>query len=568
MSVTRLLVELIGHVVLLLWGARMVQTGIVRAFGSDLRRLLGKGLSNRLVALLSGMVVTALLQSSTATALMVTSFAAGGLVALVPALAVMLGANVGTALIVKALTFDVAWISPILLIAGYAAFKRGGAGGHRGGTKNSRVQNIGRVCMGLGLMLLALRLLVESMQPAEAAPLLRQLLGVLTGEPLLDVILAAALTFAAHSSVAVVLMIVPLAATGVVTPVAAFALVLGANLGSTIPPVLAAGSDPAARRLPLGNLAFRALGCLVALPLLHPLADLFARLTPYPGAQAVDFHIGFNLVLAVALVGLLDPAAKLLTRLLPAAATPDDPARPRYLNEAALDTPYLALSNAARETLRMGDLIEAMLRRFLEGITANDRGAIDDVVRLGKARDRLEDAVRTYMARISAEDMTERDAVRRQEILDFVVNLGHAGGIVERSLTELARRKAKRQVSFTAEDRADLAAFHANVLEDLRLALSTFMAEDPRGARQLLDAKRRLSELERTATRAHLARLEPSRPDALEGSSLHLAALRDLKRINSHLSAIGYAVLEQGPDPAHAGPEPDMADPAPGRDDG
>ena len=543
MSATRLLIELIGHVVLLLWGARMVQTGIVRAFGSDLRRLLGMGLRNRFAALLAGIGVTALLQSSTATALMVTSFAAGGLVALVPGMAVMLGANIGTALIVKVLTFDVSWVSPILLTAGYAAFKRGG----REGSKQARVQNIGRVGMGLGLMLLALRLLVEAMQPAEAAPLLRALLQALTAEPVLDIILAGGLTFAAHSSVAVMLMIVPLAAAGVVTPVAAFALVLGANLGSAIPPVLAAGSDPVARRLPLSNLIFRAAGCLLALPFLPWLADLFAQVTPFPGAQAVDFHIALNVALALALIGLLDPAARLLARLLPAADTPDDPARPLYLADNALETPYLALSNAARETLRMGDLVERMLTRFRDGVIANDRPAIEEIARLGRALDGLQDAVKTYLARIGADEMAGQDAKRLREILDFAVNLGHAGDIVERNLAELARRKAKRQLSFAAADQTDLVAFHARVLDDLRLAVSTFMAEDPRGARELIGAKRRLSELERAATRDHLARLVPNRPDALETSSLHLAALRDLKRINSHLSAIGYTVLEQVP---------------------
>lgn len=549
MSVTRLIVELIGHVVLLLWGARMVQTGIVRAFGSDLRRLLARGLRNRFVALLAGIGVTALLQSSTATALMVTSFAADGLVALVPGLAVMLGANIGTALIVKALTFDISWASAFLLTVGYIAFKRGG----REGAKNARLQNIGRVGMGLGLMLLALRLLVESMQPADSAPLLRELLAALTAEPLIDILLAAALTFAAHSSVAVMLMIVPLAAAGVVTPVAAFAMVLGANLGSTLPPVLSAGGDPAARRLPMGNLVFRALGCLAALPFLPFLAELFGSFTPYPGAQVVDFHIAFNVVLAVLLILPLTQAAALLTRMLPAAAVADDPGQALHLGEAALETPYLALSNAAREVLRMGERLETMLKRVIEAITADDRGAIDEAERLGKALARLGETVVAYLTRIPTGELPERDAKRLRDTLDFVVNLGHAGNIAARNLVELARRKAKRQVGLIAADQADLIAFHAQVLDDLRLGLSTFLAEDPRGASRLLEAKRQLSELERAMARNHLARLEPQRPDALEASSYYLAALRDLKRINSHISTIGYVVLEEMPGDAEPG---------------
>ncbi len=546
MSATSLLIDLIGHVVLLLWGARMVQTGIVRAFGSDLRRLLGKGLRNPFLALAAGIGVTALLQSSTATALMVTSFAAGGLVSLVPGLAVMLGANIGTALVVKALTFDLAWLSPVALTAGYIAFKRGG----REGAKNGRLQNLGRVGMGLGLMLLALHMLVEAMQPAEAAPLLRALMQSLTAEPVFDIALAALLTFAAHSSVAVMLMIVPMAASGVVTPAAAFALVLGANLGSTIPPLIAAGSDPVARRLPLGNLLFRAIGCLAALPFLPALATQFARITPWPGAQAVDFHIAFNVVLAIPLVFLLQPAAALLTRLLPAAPVADDPGRPLYLQETAVETPYLALSNAAREALRMGDFVETMMRRYLDVITSGDRAAAEEAMRLGKPLDRLQDAIKTYLTRIPADDLAEQDRKRMRVILEFVVNLGHAGDILESSIGQIARRKAKQHFTPTAADQADLTAFHATLLEDMALALSTFIAEDPRGAHTLVAAKRRMSEQERVVTRDHLARLESERPGALEASALHLAALRDLKRINSHLAAVGYAVLEQAPSPS------------------
>jgi phosphate:Na+ symporter len=547
MSATRLLVELIGHVVLLLWGARMVQTGIVRAFGSDLRRFLGAGLANRFAALAAGIGVTALLQSSTATALMTTSFAAGGIVPLVPALAVMLGANVGTALIVKALTFDISWVSPVLLVAGYIAFKRAGSGA----VKRARLQHLGRVGMGLGLMLLALHLLGETMRPAEAAPVLRQLLGALTTEPVLDVLLATALTWAAHSSVAVMLMIVPLASAAVVSPAAALALVLGANLGSALPPVLAAaGGPPAGRRLPLGNLAARGLGALCTLPALPAIAGLLGPFAGDGGVLAVDFHIALNAVLAVALVGLLDPIAAALTRFLPDAPRSADPARPLYLDPAALETPYLALANAARETLRMGDIVELMLRSVIDGLVGSRRAGADEVARLGRALDRLTDEVKAYLARVAHETQTEADARRCQAILDFAVNLGHAGDIVERNLAESVRRKAKRQLSLGAEDAADLAAFHAAVLDDLRLALSTFMAEDPRGAQQLLDAKRRLSELERAAAHAHLARLDPARPDERETSALHLGALRDLKRINSHLASIGYAVLER------ADPEP------------
>src|SRR6201995_3347984 len=223
------LIDLAGTVALLLWGVRMVQTGVQRAFGPKLRLLLASALRNRFKAFLAGLGVTAILQSSTATGLMVTGFAAGGLVELVPALAVMLGANVGTTLIVQALSFDVSGLAPCLFLIGILMFRRSDV---------SRTPDLGRMAIGIGLMLLALHQLLDLITPYEDVPSLRLFLGAISTEPVLDLLLAAVLTWAAHSSVAVVLLAMSLASKGVVPPHAAFALVLGANLGTALNPVL------------------------------------------------------------------------------------------------------------------------------------------------------------------------------------------------------------------------------------------------------------------------------------------------------------------------------------------
>jgi phosphate:Na+ symporter len=360
-----------------------------------------------------------------------------------------------------------------------------------------------------------------------------------------DLAFAALLTWAAHSSVAVMLLLVSLAAGSVITPVAAIALVLGANLGGAIPPVLEASSaEPAARRLPLGNLTFRALGCVVALPFAHPLAEALWEIDPNPAASVINFHIVFNVTMAVVFVGLLDPAARLLTRALPdRQKKAEDVTQPLYLEEAVLDTPYLALTNASREALRMADLVDAMLRRLLQGVTANDPEALRELGRTGKALDRLQEALKAYLTQLGTDGLSEVDAKRHGHVLDFAVNLGHAGDIIERSLADAAARKAKRGFVLTKEDQADLRAFHGRVLDDLRLAGSTFMSEDPRSAKTLLDAKRQLNAIERATGRRHLGRLEAGSPSGLEGSTLHLAILRDLRRVNSHVSAIAYDVL-------------------------
>src|SRR5262245_14214425 len=304
MSVTFILLHLAGFVALLLWGMHMVHTGIVRAFGGNLRQLLASGLNNRFKAFLAGMGLTAVLQSSTTTALMATSFVAAGFITLIPALAVTLGANVGTTLIVQVLTFDVAALAPIFVLVGLIAFNRGG---------KTRTRDLGRVAIGIGLILLALHLIITTIEPVEKAQALRALFVLLASDPLIDVALAALLTWAAYSSVAVVLLVMTLAAQQIVAPAAALALVLGANIGNVIPQYLAAGTSAEARRLALGNLIVRGLGCLAAIPLLPWLTHVMASLEAAPARQVADFHSLFNLVLAAIFMPLLDPLAKLCT---------------------------------------------------------------------------------------------------------------------------------------------------------------------------------------------------------------------------------------------------------------
>ena len=346
------LLQLAGSVALLLWAIHMVQSGVQRAFGAKLRGFLGHALRNRFKAFLAGVGVTAILQSSTATGLMVTGFAAGGLVELVPALAVMLGANVGTTLIVQLLSFNVAELAPVLILVGVMMFRRASAG----------PRDFGRVLIGLGLMLMALQTFLNLLTPYEDVPSLRLLLGAIATQPVLDVILAAGLTWAAHSSVAVVLVIMSFAARGTVPPEAAFALVLGANLGTAINPVLegATGDDPAARRLPIGNLINRAIGVALALALLGPLSRLMVMIEPDNARAVADFHTAFNVLLAASFFPLLGPYALVLRRLLPARVNQSDPRRPMYLDPIARETPIVAIGGAVREALRLADVLERL----------------------------------------------------------------------------------------------------------------------------------------------------------------------------------------------------------------
>jgi phosphate:Na+ symporter len=428
---TLAVLDLMGAVALLLWGLHMVRTGILRAFAPDLRHLLSKAVSNRVTAFFAGLALTAVLQSSTATGLMTASFASEGLLGLVPALAIMLGANVGTTLIVQLFSFNIAAAAPVLFIVGILAFRAG---------PRTRIKDLGRVAIGFGLMLLALHILLDTLAPAENAESLRILLNSITNDPVLCIVIAAAITWAAHSSVATVLLFMSLAYSHFVTPAAVLALVLGANLGSAINPVIEAGrrDDLATYRLPVGNLLNRVVGILVVLPFLHPIADALSRLQPDASRMTAEFHIAFNVAMALVFIGLLDPLASLLEKLFPKRQAVNDPSAPRYLDERLLEAPSLALADAARETLRMGDAIETMLRDVMTALMTNNRALVANVSRMDNVVDRLDEAIKLYVTKLA------RGSRRAMEIISIAINLEHIGDIIDRNLCEVAAKKKRR----------------------------------------------------------------------------------------------------------------------------
>jgi phosphate:Na+ symporter len=531
------LLDLMGGVALLLWGLHMVHSGILRAFGPDLRLLLAKALNNRFSAFVAGLGLTALLQSSTATALITSSFTAEGLVSLVPALAIMLGANVGTTLIVQVLSFDISAAAPVLFVIGLVAFRSGA---------RSRIKDVGRVSIGLGLMLLALHILLGTLAPAENAPSVRVLMSAMTGDPVLCIIIGAVVTWAVHSSVASVLLVMSLAYAHFITPFAALALVLGANLGSAINPVFegARRDNPASYRLPLGNLANRLVGVLLVAPFLHPIAAELQAWQPHLAKLTAEFHIGFNIATAIIFIGLLDPMARLLKKLLPNRIRDADPSRPRYLDESALETPSLALADAARETLHMGDHVEVMLRKVMAAMMNNDRSLVDQVSKMDNSVDGLDEAIKLYVTKLTRGSLDEHEGHRAMEIISFTINLEHIGDIIDKNLNELAAKKIKRRFQFSPEGAEELSAFHKRTMDSLRMAFGVFMSGDVNEARKLLAEKAALRNTEIAATERHLDRLREGRPETIETTSLHLDVLRDLRRIHSHICSVAYPVLD------------------------
>ena len=533
------LLNLFAAIALLVWGTHIVRTGILRVYGEELRRVLATSVRNRFVAALAGLGVTGLVQSATATCLIASSFVGKSLITTAPGLAIMLGADVGSAFLAVVFSLDLSWLSPLLIFTGVVAFIS---------RPSTNVGRIGRVAIGLGLITLALSLIMSATRPLVQSPVVQSLLAAIPNEVLVELLVGAVLAVVAHSSLAIVLLVAALGATGVVTLPIALGLVLGANVGSGLLAMLAtAKSDNLTRRVPLGHAFFKLGGAVLAAACLPWVLPWLTELATHAGGAhkaVVLFHLGFNVCLAVIGLAFTAWVAAAADRLLPAPDAADQRGRPTYLDATALATPSLAISCAAREALHQADVVETMLRGMLPVMKDNDLELAEKLRHMDDSVDALYSAIKYYLTKLSREALSEREARRWTDIMSFTINMEQIGDITERVLQDIEDKKIRPNRSFSDAGMAEICHLHERLLVNMRLAMSVFLEANPRDAQRLLEEKAKFRDLEREYARTHLMRLQDHTVQSIETSSLHIDLISELKRINSHICSIAYPILE------------------------
>lgn len=529
------LLNLLSAVALLIWGTHIVRTGILRVYGSNLRRVLSQNMSKRPLAFIAGIVVTAMVQSSNATAMLVTSFVGQGLMTLTPALAIMLGADVGTALMARVLTFDLSWLSPLLIFLGVIFFLS---------RKQTRAGQLGRVGIGLGLIILALQLIVEAAAPITQAQGVKVLFASLTGDILLDALVGALFALISYSSLAAVLLTATLAGAELISLPVAIGLVIGANIGSGLLAFLSTSMQNAAgRQVALGSLLYKLIGLVLIIPVLDPLVHWMDTLSFSAQELVIGFHLIYNSLRCLIMLPTVTPMGRLCSWLLPERAETNGRAKPRHLDPAALGTPSLTLANAVRETLRVGDLIDNMLDA-MQGVLLGTHTAMTQQVRgLAEDVEALNNAIKLYLAQMPREDLSDQDSKRWAEIIELAINLKLASDLIERMLRKVQQQKTSQRREFSDVGLEELTGLHSQLLANLRLGLSVFLSADPESARQLLREKRRFRAQERRLAHAHVSRLQRKVLQSIETSALHLELIADMKRLNSLFCSSAYVVL-------------------------
>jgi phosphate:Na+ symporter len=531
------LLNLLSALAMLVWGTHLMRTGVLRIYGADLRRILSTSIKRRVFAFMAGIGVTSVVQSSNATSVIVCSFVAQGLINLGPALAIMLGADVGTALMAGVLSFDLSWLSPLLIFFGVIVHLS---------SKQKKTGQFGRIAIGLGFITLALQLIADATRPMTQMAGIEVLFSSLTGDVMLDALIGALIAMVTYSSIAAVLLAATLATSGVISLEVALCLVVGANLGSGMLGLLSASNHNAAgRRVALGSFLFRLAGAVMMLPFIGVLHVEVGRLIADTTKAVIAFHIAYNFVRSCLFLFLTEPMARFCTRCLPDSEESNAGIRPRYLDSAAINTPTLALSNAAREVLRMGEIIENMLAGLLIVVRNNDAARAREVRKLDDDVDKLYTDVKMYLARVSRQELDEGEIRRWTDIITLTINLEQSGDIIERIVTDVESKKILPKRDFSAAGMLEVMEMHARLVTSLQLGLSVFLNGDVKSAQRLLAEKESFRDLEREYAQTHLVRLAGETMQSIETSSLHLDIISDMKRLHSLFCSPAYPVLDK-----------------------
>lgn len=537
MQILAFLIQLSAAVILLLYSTRMVRTGVERAAGPSLRDLFRGSRRSVTLNVFAGALGAVLLQSSTAIALLVSSFAATGVMGVTGALAVVLGADLGTALVVQFLSLNLAWLVPALICLGGILFLKFSA---------RTTKQIGRIILGIAFVLLSLKMLGEATGPMRESAYFPAIVQYLGDDIVTAFIGGALIAFVFHSSVAAILLFAVFSAQDILPLSAGLPLVLGANVGGGLVGVwLTRNMHIKARRITLANLIFRVAGGLLALAALELALLPIEWLGAHPARELVNFHLLFNIALVVVCLPLVVPLATLVKKILPE-PTDDafDNTKPTIvLDYGVLDQPNLALASAKRELLRMSEQIEIMFGPLMGIFDTPSPEKVRQIRQMDEAVNASHTEMKLYLAKLNQRELTQEQSQESMEMINFAISVERVGDIICKDLLRLTEVKHKDRLNFSEAGRKELSNLHARVVTNIQLALNVLFSEDLDSARQLANEKKEMRQLEQRSHDRHMERLGDGNAQSIATSDIHLEVIQGVKEINSRFVTFAYPIL-------------------------
>ena len=535
-QVIQILISIAGAAALLIWAVRLVRTGVERGFAAQMRIWLRHSAKHRLLAAGTGMGAAVLLQSSTAVAVLVSNFVSKGGLATATGLAILLGADVGSALVTQLLMVRQPILIPLLILIGVIVFLRGAG---------SNARQIGRILIGLALIFVSLDMIRLATEPLISNPGTQAVMAYLGRDLLAAFAIGAVFAWGVHSSVAAVLLFVTLAGQSILPVTAAAAMILGANLGGAfIAYILTYTAPIASRRMVMANLILRGGGAALAMLFVMMTPSALDILGANPARQSLNLHLVFNLVLAIVAMPVVGPVTAGLTRLMVQRPARDNALEPvSALDPASLDKPQRGLDCAARELLGMGQKVEQMLLAIEPLYDRWNRDAADAVRAQDATIKQMHLGVKLYLARLGKKGLDEDLSRRSMELASISTSLDSASDVIARIMLELAQRLDMQNLQFSPQGREEISDFADRVQSNVQLALNVMMNQNPAEARALVAAKEKVRKVEQKLQRSHIGRLREGLAESIETSNIHQETLRALKQINTEFSMVGYPIL-------------------------
>lgn len=531
-----IVISFLGGIAILLYGIRLAGEGLQKAAGGRLRSILTSLTRNRYTGIGVGAVITAILQSSSATTVMLVGFVSSGLMRLNQTIGVILGADIGTTATVQLLAFRIYDVAILFVAIGIGIMFL---------AKRAVIRDIGQGILGFALIFFSIKIMADSITPLKDSEYLRIILLSIGESPLSGILISALITALVQSSAAVIGMALALSLQNLMTLNVAIPIILGANIGTCAAAIITSiGANVEARQVAAAHILFKVLG----VSLLYPFIGIFKDLIEYTASdiprQIANAHTLFNVVIAIMFLPFADPFANLIRKIIPEREG-EERFAPKYLDPHVLSTPSLALGQATREALRMSDIVQWMLKESINVFKTNDRDLLYKIEQRDDEIDLLDREIKLYLTRIAQSTLTPSESKKEFELIAFTGNMENIGDIIDKNLMELAKKKITTGVSFSEEGLKEILEFHHRVLENFDISVSAFASRNKDLAQKILRHKVRLGELERDLRQAHINRLHRGLRESIDTSAIHLDLLSNLKRINSHITNISYPILEE-----------------------
>ncbi len=520
---------------LILYGMRLAGDGLQKASGARLRSFLLAATNNRIKGVSVGAAITALIQSSSATTVMLVGFVGSGLLGLRETMGIILGADIGTTLTVQMITFRVYDYAIAVIGLGVLVTFVG---------KRSASKGIGQAILGFGFIFFALKIIIDTFTPVAQNLALRDSLLGLSRDPLTGIIISTAVTALLQSSAAALGLAISAAHSGLITLDAAMPIVLGANIGTCLSAIISSmGASVDAKRVAVSHILFKIMGVIIVLPFLGIFTRFVGHSSSDLARQIANAHTLFNIAITVTFLPFIGPFTRLVTFILPEKEGTEK-FGPKYLDPIVLSSPPLALVQASRESLRIADIIQEMLEKSIDVFEKNDMALLEKLEDRDDDVDLLDREIKLYLTKLVRESLSEDQAKLELEILLFSDSMENIGDVIDKNLMDLARKKIKGGLAFSKDGMNEIHTLHQKIVENLELGIAAFAGNNRDLAQKLINHKMKISEMERELRQAHINRLHKGLKESIDTSSIHLDVLANLKRVNSLITNIAYPIVE------------------------